>query len=133
MNMENFLPIALDAVVLNCKDVAVLSDFYIRLLGWKRNYDEGEEWADISSPSGNVKIAFQFNENYVPPVWPEEPNAPQQMAHLDFTVKDGDQMKRAVQHAISCGAVKAKMQYGEDKWTTMIDPAGHPFCFVIWS
>jgi hypothetical protein len=33
MNMENLLTIALDAVVLDCKDVAALSDFYIRLLG----------------------------------------------------------------------------------------------------
>ena len=68
MDTENLLPIALDAVVLDCKDVAALSGFYIRLLGWKRNYMEGEEWADISSPAGHVKIAFQQNEDYVPPV-----------------------------------------------------------------
>jgi hypothetical protein len=57
-NTNGLLPIALNAVVLDCKDVAALSDFYIRLLGWKRNYSEDDEWVDIASPSGNVKIGF---------------------------------------------------------------------------
>lgn len=124
--------IALDAVVLDCGDVAALSGFYVRLLGWQRNYDEGEAWADIRSPSGGVKIAFQKNEDYVPPVWPEKPGAQQQMAHLDFAVKNPAAMKQAVGHALDCGAVLAEKQYGEDRWTTLLDPAGHPFCFVIW-
>lgn len=139
MNTGELLPIALDAVVLECKDVVALSDFYIRLLSWKRNRGEGTEWADIIPPSGGVKIAFQQNPGYVPPVWPDEPGAQQQMAHLDFTVKNQEQMKLAVQHALACGAVKASVQYGESAsqegeslWTTMLDPAGHPFCFVIW-
>ncbi|WP_077610208.1 VOC family protein [Clostridium sp. Marseille-P2415] len=131
-NSKELCPIALDAVVLECKDVAVLSDFYIRLLGWEKHYGEDGEWADIISPSGGVKIAFQKNEAYVPPVWPDEPGAQQQMVHLDFTVNGKEQMGLAVQKAISCGAVKASVQYDSEKWTTMLDPAGHPFCFVIW-
>jgi hypothetical protein len=132
MDTKGLLPIALDAVILECKDVAALSDFYIRLLGWKKNYGEDGEWTDIISPSGGVKIAFQQNEDYIPPVWPDEPGTQQQMAHLDFTVRDKVQMELAVQHAISCGAVKASVQYDPKKWITMIDPVGHPFCFVIW-
>ena len=131
-NTKGLFPIALDAVVLECENVAALSDFYIQLLGWKKNYGENGEWTDIISPSGGVKIAFQQNEDYIPPVWPDEPGAQQQMAHLDFTVHNKEQMELAVQHAISCGAVKASIQYVAEKWTTMIDPAGHPFCFVIW-
>lgn len=131
-NTNGLLPIALDAVVLECRDVTALSDFYIRLLGWQKNYGEDGEWTDIISTSGGVKIAFQQNEAYVPPVWPEEPGAQQQMAHLDFTVRDSEQMELAVQHALFCGAVKAKVQYDPEKWITMLDPAGHPFCFVIW-
>jgi hypothetical protein len=132
LNTKGLLPIALDAVVLECENVAVLSDFYIQLLGWKKNYGENGEWTDIISPSGGVKIAFQQNEDYIPPVWPDEPGAQQQMAHLDFTVHNKEQMELAVQHAISCGAVKASVQYDPEKWITMIDPVGHPFCFVIW-
>lgn len=131
MDTKGLLPISLDAVVLECKDVAALSDFYIRLLGWKKNYGEDEEWAEIVSPSGGVQIAFQQNEDYIPPVWPDEPGAQQQMAHLDFTVRNKEQMELAVQHALSCGAVKASIQYDPEKWISMIDPAGHPFCFVI--
>ena len=131
-NANQLFPIALDAIILECKDVAALSDFYIRLLGWKKNYGEDDEWVDIISPSGGVKIAFQKNEDYVPPIWPNEPNAQQQMAHLDFAVLNKRQMELAVQHALSCSAVKAAKQYDPDKWITMIDPSGHPFCFVIW-
>ena len=132
MDTNRLLPIALDAVVLECKDAAALSDFYIRLLGWEIYYSEGDAWIDIVSPSGGVKIAFQRNEDYIPPVWPDEPDAQQQMAHLDFTVCDAEQMELAARHAISCGAKKARVQYEPEKWTTLIDPAGHPFCFVIW-
>lgn len=137
-NETGLLPIALDAVVLECRNAATLSDFYIRLLGWKRNHVEENEWTDIISPSGGVKIAFQQNPDYVPPVWPDEPGVQQQMAHLDFTVRDQAQMALAVRHALDCGAVKAAVQYGENPdgqslWTTLLDPAGHPFCFVIWS
>lgn len=126
------LPIALNAVVLECRDVDALADFYIRLLGWQRSYDEGDEWADIASPFGGAKIAFQKNEDYIPPVWPDAIAKQQQMAHLDFTVKDKAQMELAIAHAISCGAELTKEQYGGDHWTTLLDPAGHPFCFVIW-
>lgn len=132
MAIKELLPILLDAVVLECKDAAALSDFYIRLLGWKKHYGEEGEWTDIASPSCGVKIAFQQNEAYAPPVWPDEPGAQQQMAHLDFAVRDKEEMELAVQHALSCGAVKASVQYDPEKWTTMLDPAGHPFCFVIW-
>lgn len=129
---NGLLPIALEAVILECRDAAALSDFYIRLLGWKKHYVEENEWTDIISTSGGVKIAFLQNPDYVPPVWPDEPGAQQQMAHLDFTVRDKEQLALAIQHAMSCGAMKASIQYDPERWITMLDPAGHPFCFVIW-
>ena len=132
MNRSNNSAIALDAVVLECKNVAALAEFYIQLLGWQKNDQEEDEWIDIISPSGGVKIAFQKNESYSPPVWPDEPGAQQQMAHLDFSVKDKTQMAHAVAHALACGATKAATQFDPEKWTTMRDPEGHPFCFVIW-
>lgn len=129
---ENVLPIMLDAVVLECKNVIALASFYIQMLGWQKNYQEDDEWIDIIAPSGGVKIAFQKNADYTPPVWPDVPGAQQQMAHLDFTVKDKTQMADAVARAIACGATKADVQFAPEKWTTMLDPEGHPFCFVIW-
>ncbi|CAB1241702.1 conserved protein of unknown function [Ruminococcaceae bacterium BL-6] len=130
-NADSLFPIAINAVVLDCKDPSVLSDFYVRLLGWKKEPDnEDEEFVGIFSPAGNIRILFQKNEDYVSPVWPEEPGKQQQMTHLDFIVKDKKQMGLAVRHAVSCGASKADVQYS-DHWTVMIDPAGHPFCFII--
>lgn len=135
MNMLNYeyaMPIALDAVVLECQNVVALADFYIHMLGWQKNYQENDEWRDIVSPSGGIKIAFQKNEDYIPPIWPDVPGAQQQMAHMDFAVKDQAQMALAVERALACGARKAGTQFDPEKWTTMLDPEGHPFCFVIW-
>lgn len=124
----DFLPIELNTVVLDCPDVAALSDFYIRLLGWKPSWTLDGQWADIASPSGGVKLGFQKNEDYVPPVWPEAPGAQQQMEHLDFRVAP-ENRERAVAHALACGAKKAPEQFS-DEWVVLLDPVGHPFCFV---
>lgn len=123
--------IKLKTVVLDCRNTVTLSDFYIRLLGWEQSYAEGDEWIDIAGTEGGVRIGFQRNEDYVPPVWPEEPGAQQQMVHLVFCVQDRAQMELAVRHAVACGAVRADVQYEPDSWVTMIDPEGHPFCFVV--
>ena len=48
------------------------------------------------------------------------------MAHLDFAVND---LEKAVQHAINCGATMAAEQFSEG-WRVMFDPAGHPFWSV---
>jgi len=135
--MKTSIPkIAFDAVVLDCKDIYSLSSFYIKLLCWKKNYEEPDEWIDIISPDGNIKIAFQRNDNYIPPVWPEQAGKQQQIAHLDFKVESQEQLTAAVSHATSCGAVKAPIQFGEEDgrstWVTFFDLEGHPFCFVIW-
>lgn len=124
--------IALDAVVLECPDAESLADFYLRMLGWQRHYGEPGEWVDIQSPDGGVKIAFQQNDAYEPPTWPDEPGKQQQMAHLDFAVADAEALTAAVRHAQQCGAVRARVQHSPTQWITLIDPAGHPFCFVLW-
>lgn len=128
--MENMLPIKLGTVVLDCDDINTLSQFYIRMLGWEKMF-ECETWISIRHPAGGTQLGIQYDADYTPPVWPESPPAQQQMLHLDFLTADIDEMERAVEHAISCGAKKAEIQY-DDKWTVMIDPAGHPFCFVVW-
>lgn len=119
--------ILLRGVTVDCKDPKSLSDFYIRMLGWEKTYEDNG-FIVISSSSSDVRIGFQKNSDYVPPVWPEIQNEQQQQVHLDFRVRDKEHMKCMVEHAIVCGASKAKEQYS-DVWTVMIDPAGHPFCF----
>lgn len=131
---ENTLfPIGINAVVLDCPDVEALSDFYIRMLGWEKCPGATEGWVDIAvtadAKRGELRLAFQKNEDYVPPVWPEEPGKQQMMLHLDFLVPTRADIARAVEHAVTCGAVKAPVQYS-NTWTVLFDPIGHPFCFV---
>ena len=64
-------------------------------------------------------------DEYIPPVWPEEPGRQQKQMHFNFQVDD---LPSAVEEAIRLGAVKAASQYGGEQFVTMIDTEGHPFC-----
>jgi sugar/nucleoside kinase (ribokinase family) len=92
---------------------------------------EVDTYVGICSDKGEVGIAFQYDENYIPPIWPSQPERQQMMAHLDFAVTDKEDLKEAVEKAIMLGAKIASEQYGGEDWVTMVDPAGHPFCFVV--
>lgn len=130
------LPMALDAVVLDAPDVPALRDFYAALLGWNTGYVDGENVAQVVSPGGCTKLLIQKNALYVSPVWPEREGAQQQQAHLDIQVHTQDDMRSAILRAKALGATEPACQYGEKDghflWYTLLDPVGHPFCFVIW-
>lgn len=78
----------------------------------------------MKNGSGIVFLFIQ-EEGYVPPVWPEEEGMQQKQMHFDFQVSD---VPSAVRQAEALGAVRAKAQFGETHFVTMLDPAGHPFC-----
>ena len=125
--MGDELKIKLYTFTVDCKDPYELASFYAALLQWEVVF-HNEEWACVGAP-GTAQgaypgIMFQRNPEYQAPVWPEEPEAQQQMAHLDFAVND---LEKAVQYAVHCGAAIADKQFSED-WKVMFDPAGHPFC-----
>ncbi|GHV41864.1 glyoxalase/bleomycin resistance/dioxygenase family protein [Clostridia bacterium] len=125
--MDNKPKIKMYSLTLDCKDPHELAKFYAELLGWVIPFHD-KEYAVVSAPGINQGaypgITFQKNTEYKPPVWPEEPEAQQQMAHIDFAVND---LEKAVQYAICCGATIANKQFSDD-WRVMFDPAGHPFC-----
>jgi len=127
--MDSNLVIKLSSIMIDCIDQHELAKFYAKLIDWDIVFVD-EEYAVISPPGmkrGTYPcISFQKNPDYKPPVWPEEPDAQQQMEHIDFVVND---LSRAVQHATNCGAVEAGSQFA-DYWKVMLDPAGHPFCLV---
>ncbi|MBH1940378.1 VOC family protein [Mobilitalea sibirica] len=125
--MENIGEINLDKVVLDCKNPVMLSDFYVKLLGWHKGY-ETDDFIIIGSEKCNVNIGFQRNELYVAPVWPEEVNKQQQMLHLDFSMEKA-KLQEWINYALELGARQADIQYGE--WAVMLDPEGHPFCFDV--
>lgn len=108
---------------LDCINPQELADFYAAMLNWEKGSND-DGWAWVVGPEKYPFILFQQNLDYKPPVWPEKPDMQQQMAHIDFAVNDLD---KAVQHAIKCGAKIAGEQFSE-AWKVMIDPAGHPFC-----
>lgn len=121
--------IKFQGVVLDCPEPLKLAQFYANLLGGKITYEEIDYFVSVSSPGENITISCQFNEDYVPPVWPGSREEHQQMEHLDFTVED---MEASVQYALAFGATKPSVQYWQPewgtKWVTLLDPAGHPFC-----
>lgn len=115
------------AMTLDCKAPNELAKFYAALLSWDVVYSD--DGFAVIGPSGAEQgaypgIMFQCNPGYAPPVWPDAPEAQQQMAHLDLAVNDLD---GAVAHAIACGATEAAEQFSES-WRVMLDPSGHPFC-----
>ncbi len=125
--MPDELRIRMYSFTLDCQDPRALAEFYAALLRWEAK-PINEDWAYATAP-GTAKgaypgLLFQRNPEYEPPVWPEEQEAQQQMAHLDFAVND---LQKAVEYAIHCGATLADQQFSS-RWTVMFDPAGHPFC-----
>jgi len=125
--MGDELKIKMYALTLDCEDPHKLAKFYAALLKWDLPFYD-EENVVIGPPGTNQGaypcITFKRNPEYKPPVWPEKPEAQQQMAHIDFAVND---LEKAVQYAVHCGATIANEQFSDD-WKVMIDPAGHPFC-----
>jgi catechol 2,3-dioxygenase-like lactoylglutathione lyase family enzyme len=127
----------LAGVVLNAPDPRALAAFYVRLLGWTVVQDDGprpgappaDGWVQLRPPDGGpgMALSFQFEEVYVPPVWPGAAGEQQMMAHLDIAVEDLD---AAVAWAGEAGATLAAYQPQHDV-RVMLDPAGHPFCLFL--
>ena len=121
----------LRTVILECKDIPQLLNFYSQLLSWPVVFKE-DTFVRIESEDTGMGIAFQYDEDYIPPVWPSQVGKQQMMSHLDFAVKDKKELEATTKRALQLGAKVADEQYGNGEWITLLDPAGHPFCFVIW-
>ena len=113
--------ISLGSITIDCKDAEKLSGFYAGLLGWEKITLFGKP----ALRNGSSLFLFVPEDDYVPPIWPEQPGKQQKQIHLDFVVSD---VPAFVKKAESLGAVKAEAQFGGEYFTTMLDPAGHPFC-----
>lgn len=124
MKAEHAFTIEPHNLIIDCKDARAMGEFYSALLG----VEPGEKYGfpTVSVPGLPVMI-FVAEEDFVPPVWPEEPGKQQKELHLDFTVSN---LSAAVAFAEAHGAKKAPAQFGDGHWVTLLDPAGHPFCLV---
>lgn len=107
----------LSAVNFDCEDVPDLVRFYHQLLGGEIEAFEG--WSNLLR-GDELALSFQSVPEYQPPTWPTQERG--QHMHLDF---QSNNRNAAVSDAISFGAV---LQDVYDRFTVLLDPAGHPFC-----
>lgn len=119
--------IRIDDIMIDCDDPATLAAFYAGLLDWQ-TIAFSDDCVAVRSPEHPLRLLCQRQEGFCPPVWPEQNGAQQKMLHMDFTV---DSLELAVACALSLGAAVAGTQYNPGQWTTMLDPAGHPFCLCL--
>lgn len=128
--MDKGLELKMYSFTLDCVSPNELAAFYAELLGWVVVFTD-DNYACVGAAGTQQGaypgITFQQNPEYRAPVWPSEPGAQQQMAHLDIAVNN---LEEAVKHAVQCGATVADKQFSSD-WTVMLDPAGHPFCLCL--
>jgi len=114
------------SINIDCQKLKILHEFYSQLTGWDQGFHEGVLVAD-----NRMIVCFQGCDNdatmdeYIPPVWPEEPGKEQKQIHFNFQVDD---LQSAVEEAVRLGATKPARQYGGEQWVTLLDIAGHPFC-----
>lgn len=127
MGCKGAFSIRIDDIMLDCDDAVRLGEFYAGLLGWTCT-KFNDDCVMVKAEDHPVRLLCQREEGYVPPVWPEVTGAQQKMLHLDFTV---DNLENAVAQAVHLGAKIAETQYNPRQWTTMLDPAGHPFCLCL--
>lgn len=125
--------------VLDAYDVAELTRFYERFLGWeveaiegpRAGFPPGDGWSRLRPADGSTKIEIQFEEHHVAPTWPGASGTQGMQIHLDIWVDD---LTAGVEWAIGCGATEAETQpegRDLDRLRVMVDPAGHPFC--LWT
>jgi catechol 2,3-dioxygenase-like lactoylglutathione lyase family enzyme len=121
--------------VLNAPDVARLTRFYEQLLAWeveatyapRPGYPPGDGWSQLRPEDRSTKIEIQFEEQYVPPIWPGAPGTQGMQIHLDIWVED---VAAGVAWAIACGALQAEHQPADrdqNRLRVMLDPAAIHF------
>jgi catechol 2,3-dioxygenase-like lactoylglutathione lyase family enzyme len=121
-------------MMLDAADHRRLAEFYRCLLG--AQYEPGSEpgqeveprFIDLVEPATGARLGFQVSENYQRPDWPDHRRVPTQ-GHLDITVPSGN-FDRAIDFAVSLGARVVSSEERDEGIVVLLDPAGHPFCFL---
>jgi catechol 2,3-dioxygenase-like lactoylglutathione lyase family enzyme len=114
----------LSGIALECRDPALLADFYSQLTGWRVVF-AGPDWYSVGETErARFHLSFQRAPGHQPPTWPDPSSSMQ--AHLHFRVEDLDAAERTV---LALGATKFDHQPTTSS-RVYADPAGHPFCLV---
>lgn len=120
------------SVTIGAPDPRALADFYNHLLEWpvtgsdpaRPGCPPEDGWAQLRPPLGSYGPTqnFEFEPEYIPPVWPSVAGEQQIQAHLDVAVDD---LEASVAWAVEVGAKLAEFQ-PQDDVRVLLDPAG-PF------
>ncbi|MFC6358397.1 VOC family protein [Luteococcus peritonei] len=117
-------PIRLASITLDCEDASTLADFWRQLLELEVEYAAEDGSAFALRGEGFMLSCVQV-DGYRPPAWPAE--RPEQQMHLDLYADDLD---HAARRAVELGGRVPEEQPQPDQWLVLLDPAGHPFCFM---
>jgi len=112
---------ALTCAVVDCADPKALAAFYLQVIDAEVLFED--ETYSFIGHRGQVNLAFQRVDGFAPPSWP----GAAKQTHLDFRVPDIAAAEAAL---LAIGATKPEFQPGDETWTVLIDPAGHPFCIT---
>ncbi len=116
------------SLIYDCDSPEELAAFYSKLLGGSVTSDSYGGYT-VSLPGLGFDLGFQYDEYYKRPVWLGSEQDQQPMVHIDIKVQD---RQKAVEYALPLGATMPPEQFcqpdWEVQWTTLLDPAGHPFC-----
>jgi predicted enzyme related to lactoylglutathione lyase len=111
----------LSGVALECRDPALLADFYSQLTGWPVVHADRDWYSVGESERAGFHLSFQRSPDHQPPTWPDPASSMQ--AHLHFRVEDLDAAERVV---LALGGTKFAQQPAPGS-RVYADPAGHPF------
>jgi len=115
--------IAIGDISIDCREPEKLRDFYAKFTGWDARIMYG--CPALIADNGLVILFMGCDFEYIPPVWPEEPDSQQKQMHFNFQV---DELQSAVEELINLGATRPSQQYGGEDFVTLLDIEGHPFC-----
>ncbi|MFY4719411.1 VOC family protein [Streptomyces sp. LaBMicrA B280] len=111
------------AVTFDCADPAELARFYAGLLGYRTLFATDD--FVLLGTEGAPGLGFTRVADHRPPTWPDPAQGKQ--AHVELGVDD---LADAERRALELGAGKPGFQPGGQRWTVLLDPAGHPFCIT---
>lgn len=116
----------LTATVLQSPEPVALARFSGALTGWTV-HEDGPTWLRVRPADGGTGLSVQYDDAYVPPVWPPESGRQGMQLHLDFQVED---LPAATARALELGATEHAFQ-PQDDVRVLLDPDGHPFCLFL--
>ncbi|MBB5868214.1 catechol-2,3-dioxygenase [Allocatelliglobosispora scoriae] len=116
----------LSGVALECREPAVLAEFYARLTGWAVVFTD-PDWISIGADANaGFHLSFQRAPGHQPPSWPDPASSMQ--FHLHLRVENLDEAESMV---LALGGTKLGHQPDPAHSRVFTDPAGHPFCLCV--